>query len=56
MTFTNNSIHTSVVKDLRPMAVGLFFYLIKYKKYVILYVAEYLDVRAKYAYAFLRVN
>lgn len=28
-------IHMRVVKDLRPMAVGL-FYLTKYKKYVIL--------------------
>ena len=36
MTYVNNEVHTCVVKDLRPMAVGLFFYLTKYKKYVIL--------------------
>lgn len=32
----DKKIKQCVVKDLRPMAVGLFFYLIKYKKYVIL--------------------
>ena len=32
----DRKIKQCVVKDLRPMAVGLFFYLTKYKKYVIL--------------------
>lgn len=57
MTYVNNEVHMCVVK--RPAAYGRGSFLLLDKIDEICYtidVVEYLDVRAKYAYAFLRVN